>query len=109
MKIRQYGLYWIDLNPTRGTEINKVRPCLVISPNEMNDHLQTVIIAPLTNRGRHGYPSRIRVNAAGITGWIVLDQIRAIDRARITKYAGLLEAETIVDVKAVLQIMLVDP
>ncbi|GAB6173078.1 hypothetical protein JCM15765_25560 [Paradesulfitobacterium aromaticivorans] len=57
--IEQYSLYWVDLNPTKGAEINKTRPCVVISPLEMNEHLRTIIIAPVTSRGREGYPARV--------------------------------------------------
>ncbi len=64
--IEQYCLYWVDLNPTKGAEINKTRPCVVISPSEMHEHLLTVMIAPLTSRGREGYPTRIKVTVEDV-------------------------------------------
>ena len=106
--IKQYSLYWIDLNPTKGAEINKTRPCLVISPLEMNEHLQTIIIAPVTNRGREGYPTRIKVTVDNVSEWIVLDQIRAIDKTRICEKIGNLNSEEILEVKNIIKEMLVD-
>ncbi|MEN6324634.1 MAG: type II toxin-antitoxin system PemK/MazF family toxin [Syntrophomonas sp.] len=108
MEIKQYGVYWVDLNPTKGAEINKVRPCVVISPPEMNLHLQTIIIAPVTNRGRDGYPTRISLTQNIISGWIVLDQIRAIDKNRLRNKIASLNDNDIAAIKAILQEMLVD-
>lgn len=106
--IDQYAVYWVDLNPTRGAEINKVRPCVVISPLEMNDHLKTIIIAPVTSRGREGYPTRIKMNVASTAGWIVLDQLRAIDKNRLCDRVGQLSEEEIALVKEIIKEMLVD-
>ncbi|GAB6156380.1 type II toxin-antitoxin system PemK/MazF family toxin [Desulfosporosinus burensis] len=106
--INQYSLYWIDLNPTKGAEINKTRPCLVISPSEMNEHLQTIIIAPVTSRGRSGYPTRIKVTVDDVNGWIVLDQIRAIDKTRLCEKIGNLNTAEILEVKSIIKEMLVD-
>jgi mRNA interferase MazF len=106
--IDQYTVYWVDLNPTRGAEINKIRPCVVISPSEMNDHLKTIIVAPVTSRGRDGYPTRIKLSIDEINGWIVLDQIRAIDKNRLCDQAGTLSEEEIIDVKNTIKEMLVD-
>lgn len=108
MGIEQYEVYWVDLNPTKGAEINKVRPCVVISPSEMNMHLQTIIIAPVTNRGRDGYPTRVKLTENKISGWIVLDQIRAIDKDRLNNKIASLNENDIMAVKAILQEMLVD-
>ncbi len=108
MAIEQYEVYWVDLNPTKGAEINKVRPCVVISPQEMNVHLQTIIIAPVTSRGRDGYPTRVKLTENKISGWIVLDQIRAIDKNRLSKKIASLNENDIMAVKAILQEMLVD-
>jgi len=69
----QYDVYLIDLDPTVGHEIKKTRPCLVISPDEMNDNLQTIIVAPMTTKS-HDYPTRVTVDFSDKTGWIVLDQ-----------------------------------
>ena len=104
----QYSVYWVDLNPTRGAEINKTRPCVVISPPEMNDHLRTIIIAPLTSRGREGYPTRIKVAIEDVNGWIVLDQIRTIDKTRLCERIGILSTEEILGIKSIIKEMLVD-
>ena len=106
--IEQYCLYWVDLNPTIGAEINKTRPCVVISPFEMNEHLRTVMIAPLTSKGREGYPTRIRITVEDVTGWIVLDQIRTIDKMRLGDKVGKLNTEDIVSIKVIIKEMLVD-
>jgi mRNA interferase MazF len=106
--IEQYSLYWVDLNPTKGAEINKTRPCVVISPPEINNHLQTIIIAPVTSRGREGYPTRIKFAVNDVTGWIVLDQIRAIDKTRVCEKIGDLNVEEIMAVKSIIKEMLVD-
>ena len=106
--IEQYSVYWVDLNPTKGAEMNKNRPCVVISPSEMNDRLRTAIVAPVTSRGGEGYPTRVRVAVQDIVGFIVLDQIRAIDRSRLCERIGVLDAEEIMEVKSVIKEMLVD-
>lgn len=106
--INQYSLYWVDLNPTKGAEINKIRPCVVISPLEMNEHLRTVMIAPLTSKGRDGYPTRIKVTVNDVSGWIVLDQIRTIDKGRLDEEIGNLNPEDIFYVKNIIKEMLVD-
>lgn len=105
--IEQYSLYWVDLN-TKGAEISKTRPCVVISPSEMNEHLSTVMIAPVTSRGREGYPTRIRTTVGDANGWIELDQIRTIDKARFSEKIGFLNTEDILKVKSTIKEMLVD-
>ncbi len=107
MVIRQYDVVLINLDPTVGHEIKKVRPCVVISPDEMNRSIQTVIIAPMTTKS-HPYPTRVKVKFAGKVGWIVLDQIRTIDRKRLIKNLGEISGNEIENVKSVLQEMLVD-
>jgi mRNA interferase MazF len=88
------GEIWLaSLDPTVGSEIRKSRPCVVISPPEMHDHLRTVIVAPMTTT-RRSYPSRIPVAFAGKNGDIALDQIRTIDKDRIVKRLGTVPAET---------------
>jgi mRNA interferase MazF len=77
----------ITLDPTVGTEIKKTRPCLVVSPDEMNEHVSTVIVAPMTTKGRP-YPTRIPVRFQGKAGQIVLDQIRSVDKARLVQRLG---------------------
>ena len=107
MEILQYHIYLVNLDPTVGHEIQKTRPCLVISPDEMNQSIQTVIIAPLTTKS-HKYPTRIPVTVQNKKGWIVLDQIRTIDNIRIIKKIGKINIETIKEVKSVIKEMLVD-
>jgi len=101
---RRGEVYLIDLNPTRGGEIRKVRPCLVVSPEELNAHLRTVIVAPLTT-GSHAYPFRVPCRFAGKAGHVVLDQVRAVDRERLLRRLGRLEPATARRVLAVLQQM----
>jgi mRNA interferase MazF len=103
----QYNVYLINLDPTIGHEIKKTRPCLVISPDEMNNNLGTVVIAPMTTKS-HSYPSRVEVLFQGKKGWIVLDQIRTVDKMRLVKNLGVIDEKTIHKVKAVIQEMLVD-
>ena len=107
MVINQYEIYWVDLNPTAGHEIKKVRPCVVLSPNEMNFNIDTVIIAPMTTKSRN-YPTRIKIDFEKKTGWIVLDQIRAIDKIRLKEKAGYLREIEIIEIKRILKEMLVD-
>ncbi|HEX9668317.1 MAG TPA: type II toxin-antitoxin system PemK/MazF family toxin [Thermoanaerobaculia bacterium] len=101
---RRGEVYLIDLNPTRGGEIRKVRPCLVVSPEELNAHLRTVIVAPLTT-GSHAYPFRVPCRFAGKVGHVVLDQVRAVDRERLLRRLGRLTPATARRVLAVLQQM----
>jgi mRNA interferase MazF len=85
--IRRFDVYLIDLDPTVGSEIKKVRPCVVVSPDEMNRHVRTVIVAPMTTKGQP-YPTRVPLRFGGKHGQVVLDQIRAVDRARLVKRVG---------------------
>jgi mRNA interferase MazF len=105
--INQYDVFLINLDPTIGHEIKKIRPCLIISPNEMNDSIQTIIIAPMTTIS-HSYPTRIPTVFEKKEGWIVLDQIRTVDRARLIKRLGKINKKEVSAVKTVLQEMLVD-
>ena len=94
MEIVQYDIVLVDLNVDSdsgqtGSEIRKTRPCVVISPDEMNRHLSTIVIAPMTTRSRN-YPTRVRVRHQQKTGWIVVDQIRTIDRKRVQSKVGTL-------------------
>lgn len=107
MVINQYDVLLINLDPTIGHEIKKVRPCLVISPNEMNESIQTVIIAPMTTKS-HKYPTRIQVDFENKEGWIVIDQIRTVDRKRLIKRLGKIKKKEIEEVKNALKEMLVD-
>ena len=107
MVITQYEVYLINLDPTIGHEIQKTRPCLVISPDEMNNNIRTVIIAPMTTKS-HEYPTRIPVRFDKKSGWIVLDQIRTVDKSRLVKRLGRISSKEISAVKDVLRQMLVD-
>jgi mRNA interferase MazF len=107
MEISQYNVYLVNLDPTVGHEIQKTRPCLVISPDEMNKNIQTIIIAPMTTKS-HKYPTRIPVTVQNKKGWIVLDQIRTIDSIRIIKKIGKINSDTIKEVKSTIKEMLVD-
>ena len=103
----QYDVYLINLDPTIGHEIKKTRPCLIISPDEMNDNLRTVTIAPMTTK-THDYPTRVGVVFQEKRGWIVLDQMRTVDKKRLTRRLGTIDKKTIQKVKAVIKEMLVD-
>lgn len=105
--IKQYEIYLIDLNPTKGSEINKVRPCLVISPNEMNYSLNTIIVAPLTSKIKNTYPFRVKTKIKEIDSHIVLDQIRTLDKRRFIKKIGKLNKKEIQEVKDILEEMLI--
>jgi len=85
--VRRFDVYLISLDPTKGSEIKKSRPCLVISPDEMNRHIRTVIIAPMTSTIRN-YPSRVTVTFQGKRGQVVLDQIRTVYKVRLIKKLG---------------------
>ena len=87
MIIDRFEVYLVNLDPTQGSEIKKTRPCCVVSPNEMNHHISTIIIAPLTSKGRD-YPTRVRCLFQGKSGQIVLDQIRTVDKSRLIKKLG---------------------
>jgi len=93
MEIKRFDVFLISLDPTKGHEIKKTRPCVVISPNEMNDNISTVIVAPMTSKGRN-YPTRIKCTFQGIQGQVVLDQIRTIDKIRLIKRLGSLSSKT---------------
>lgn len=102
--MNKFDVYNVDLNPTQGAEINKVRPSVIISPNPMNKNLKTVIVAPLTHTIK-GYPSRVPTTFEGQTGEIVLDQIRLVDKSRLKQKRGTVDAATAVNIKKVLATM----
>ena len=85
--VKRFEVYLVALDPTRGSELRKTRPCLVISPDEMNRHIRTVIVAPMTTKGRN-YPTRVACRFQKKDGQIVLDQIRTIDKSRLVKKLG---------------------
>ena len=107
MAINQYEIILVNLDPTVGSEIKKTRPCVIISPNEMNKYLNTVVIAPMTSQSKN-YPTRIAVKHDSKKGWIVLDQIRTIDKQRIIKTLDNLTEKEIEIVKLKLKETFVD-
>lgn len=98
----QYEIVVVNLDPTVGSEIKKKRPCVIVSPNEMNRHLATIVVCPITSQSKN-YPTRVRFDLERQTNWIVIDQIRTIDKSRITKSIGHLDDDTIEHVKSVIQ------
>lgn len=107
MEINQYQILLVNLDPTIGSEIKKTRPCVVISPNEMNKYLRTVVIAPMTTSSKK-YPTRIAVKHDDKKGWVVLDQIRTIDKRRIIKVLGSLTKSEISELKSIVRETYVD-
>jgi len=93
MVVKRFDIYLVNLEPTKGSEIKKTRPCLIISPDEMNLYINTVIIAPMTTKGRD-YPTRVPVRFKDRTGKIVLDQIRTIDKSRLIRKLGIIRSST---------------
>ena len=102
MVVKRFDVYLISLDPTIGSEIQKTRPCLIISPDEMNRHIRTVIVAPLTSAGRD-YPTRVSCEFQRKQGQIVLDQIRTIDKARLIRKLGSINPAAQLEVVSVLQ------
>jgi len=107
MVVSQYDIFLISLDPTIGHEIKKSRPCVIISPDEMNKCISTVIIAPMTSKS-HSYPTRVPIKFMGKNGWIVLDQLRTVDKKRLIKKFGRLDQKTTDKIKSVIKEMLVD-
>jgi mRNA interferase MazF len=107
MELKQYQVVLVNLDPTIGSEMKKTRPCVIISPNEMNNFLQTIVIAPMTSSSR-AYPTRVAVKHNKTKGWVVLDQIRTVDRQRIVKIFSSLTANEIASVKAILKETYID-
>lgn len=99
--VTRFDVHLVSLDPTQGHEIKKTRPCLIISPDEMNRHIGTVLIAPMTTRGRD-YPTRVPVTFRRKHGQIVLDQIRSVDKTRLVKRLGKIDGPTAERVLAVL-------
>ncbi len=87
MVVRRFDIILVNLDPTVGSEIQKTRPCLIISPDEMNRNISTVIIAPMTTQG-NTYPTRVRCTFQGKSGQIVLDQLRTVDKTRLVRRLG---------------------
>ncbi len=107
MIYNQYEIVVVNLDPTIGSGIKKKRPCVIVSPIEMNKHLATVVVCPITLQSRD-YPTRVSFDLEGETNWIIIDQIRTIDKARITKNIGNLTENIIEQVKNVIKETFVD-
>jgi len=99
--VNRFEVYLINLDPTIGSEIKKSRPCLIISPDEMNHNIRTVIVAPMTTKGR-SYPTRVSCRFKGKNGQVVLDQIRTIDKSRLIKKLGKLDKRVVEKVISVI-------
>ena len=107
MEIKQYQVVIVNLDPTVGSEIRKTRPCVVISPDEMNKYLRTITIAPVTSKSKD-YMTRVKFELEGIDNWIALDQIRTVDMTRIIKIIGELGLREIKKVKSIIKETFVD-
>jgi len=107
MEIKQYQIVIVNLDPTVGSVIRKTRPCVVISPNEMNKHLRTITIAPITSRSKD-YMTRVKIELERNDNWIAIDQMRTIDLTRIIKVIGELGIKEIKKAKLVIKETLVD-
>jgi mRNA interferase MazF len=107
MELVQYQIVLVNVDPTIGSEMKKTRPCVILSPNEMNTYLQTIVVAPITSISK-AYPTRIAIKHQQKKGWLVLDQIRTIDRKRIVKIFQSLSEKEIAQTKKIIQEMLVD-
>lgn len=101
MVVKRFEVYLVNLDPTIGSEIKKTRPCLIISPDVMNQYIATVIVAPMTTKGRP-YPTRVECSFQGKNGQIVLDQIRTVDKVRLVRRLGRIDTPTQADVLTVL-------
>lgn len=105
--MNQYDIVLVNLDPTVGSEIQKTRPCVIVSPNEINHNLQTLVVSPMTATSRK-YPTRVEVKHHGKIGWIAIDQIRTIDKVRVIKTLGTLNKSEIREVKSVIKETFVD-
>jgi mRNA interferase MazF len=104
VNVKKNEIWLVNPDPTMGSEIKKSRPCVIVSPDAMNKHLATVIVAPLTSTCKN-YPSRVDSTFQGTQGQIALDQLRAVDKIRLAKRLGLLDKQSIEDIRAVLTTM----
>jgi mRNA interferase MazF len=107
MELKQYQIVLVNLDPTIGSEMKKTRPCVIISPNEMNKYLQTIVLAPMTSSSKK-YPTRVEIIHDKKNGWIVLDQIRTVDRQRIIKVLGTITDKESIKVKDILKETYID-
>ena len=102
MVINRFDVCLVNLDPTNGSEIRKTRPCLVVSPNEINHNIRTVIVAPMTTKGQP-YPTRVACRFKGKEGQVVLDQIRTVDQSRLVRKLGNIDRKTATNVLKLLQ------
>lgn len=107
MTINQYDIILVNLDPTMCSEMKKTRPCVVLSPNEMNKYLQTIVLAPITSTSKP-YPTRIEIKNRQTKGWIVIDQVRTVDRVRMIKRLEQLDEGTIERIKNIIKETFVD-
>ncbi len=107
MKLNQYQIVLVNLDPTIGSKLKKTRPCVIISPNEMNDHKQTVVIAPITGSSKN-YPTRVEITNNKTKGWVVIDQVRTIDQQRVIKILGALDEIDMSQIKLVIKETYID-
>jgi mRNA interferase MazF len=107
MELNQYQIVLVNLDPTVGSEIKKTRQCTIISPNEMNKFLRTIVVAPMTTKSRK-YPTRIEVEHDNKIGWVEIDQIRTIAKKRIINVMGILSKSEIIEIKSVLKETFID-
>lgn len=107
MELKQYSIVLVNLDPTIGSEIKKTRPCVIVSPNEMNKYLNTVVIAPMTTSLKK-YPTRVSVSHNGKNGMIAIDQIRAVDKTRVVRVFDSLSIKEIASCKSIIKESFVD-
>jgi len=107
MELKQYQIVLVNLEPTIGSEMKKTRPCVIISPDEMNKYLQTIVIAPMTSSSKP-YPTRLAIKHNKTKGWVVLDQIRTIDRQRVVKVFDTLSEKEASNLKGIIRETYVD-
>jgi len=107
MELKQYQIVLVNLDPTIGSEVKKSRPCVIFSPNEMNKYLQTIVIAPITSSSKN-YPTRVEIKGNTTQGWVMIDQIRTVDRRRISKIFGELSEKEIQNVKNIIKETFID-
>lgn len=107
MELNQYEIVLVNLDPTIGSEAKKTRPCVILSPNEMNKNIRTVVIAPITSSSKN-YPTRIEIKGNSTKGWVIIDQIRTIDKQRILKIFGKISENESKKIKEVIKETFVD-
>ncbi len=107
MDLKQYQIILVNLDPTIGSEMKKTRPCVIISPDEMNNYIETIVVAPMTSSSKN-YPTRVEIKHNKTKGWVVIDQIRTIDKKRVIKIFGFLSDKEITNVKSTIKETFVD-